>query len=217
MALPPEKPQIIEFERLSLWANHPELPNIRCRMGFAMRLGYPRVFVYFNDPSKKGFDNMVTGAMDPTSFQIVVNYLRLAADSQPGWKRKIECLRPEWKDGRPVPGTLQLDSELWIGKNNQGCVWMSLIAKNKPKVVFEIKLSEYHRVYKEDGTPATEAEMSVECAKALATDLSEVMCQWIRPGERLMEDAPIDAGVSGKLPVDPDNAIKQDFASDFDF
>jgi len=59
-------------------------------------------------------------------------------------------------------------SELWVGKDNVGMVWMSVTAEGRPNLKFEFKLGSYHRIYKE-GKAISKSNESKEVALAMVS------------------------------------------------
>jgi len=53
-------------------------------------------------------------------------------------------------------------------------VWISLVAKDRPRVKFEYRVSDYHGIFHGDGSAYTDAEASVLQALAAVESLREI-------------------------------------------
>lgn len=170
MAEQPKKPTIIELDRLRLFADHPDIPNVRSQLAWCFREGYPRLTVYTNDPNLQGMDRIIYAPFDPINVQSFLSVFEDIARSNVKKEYVINCYNAEWKDGKAIPNSKVLQSAVTIGKDEEGVVWLMVIADKKPRIRFNVLVDEWHTIYR-DGVQFTKAEVSKLQALSLVTIL----------------------------------------------
>jgi hypothetical protein len=133
----------------------------------------PRVVVNLNDPEFANSERKwgrITAAMDTPAFGIFLDNLDAAIASSEPIKHKIENLRPPKGAEYSPTAPLVLDNTLWVGRDQEGCVFISVIAAEEGwptiKFIFAGADGRYHKVYRADGTELTKAEMSTAYARS---------------------------------------------------
>lgn len=138
----------------------------------------PRVVVTTNDPNLANPENgygRITAALDAPTMMAFIELMKQVVNTPESTKIKIENFGNQ-KGGDPkVPSHL---TDLWIGKDDNGLVFISVI-NTQPgwpviKFIFSASDSRYHKVYHGDGTEFTKAEYSVLYAKSYIRLLTEV-------------------------------------------
>lgn len=139
--------------------------NERARLVLSFRDGNPRLTAYSNIKNPK--EGIIPFPTDLTTFTYVLSTIKEIADSPNGTKRSIDSLTTQYENDKPTANK-KLVSTLYIGKSNSGIVYLSIIAPDKPKYVFEIKPSEWHIFKNSDGEKIEDSKVSSAMAKGLA-------------------------------------------------
>lgn len=150
----------------------------------------PRITVYTNIEGDKD-NGRVSANMDTPTFYSFLVLLRMAikfrpTENEPEKKWKVENMRPNFKPGGGRPDGYVTESELWVGKDREGCVWMCVTAYNRPRVKFVFGSSEYHNIFHGTGEQFSKAESSVLAAEGYADLLAPMLAnlqvtEWIEP------------------------------------
>ena len=158
--------RINEILRFSMFTDAPGVEGKRSRLAWSVRDGNPRVTVYTNIPTDTIQKGVLSAPMNPETFFIFLDLFEKVALGDNGIKYKIDCYTSFRKeDGTYTDKTLQ--SELWFGKDDQGVIWISVNAPSRPKIKFDFKVYDYHKIYKGDGTQISESEASALQALAV--------------------------------------------------
>lgn len=176
--------RIIEIDRLALYAPALEGDTRSPRLAWCIYKGNPRLTVFTNTKTDSVSSGIIPAPMDPRTFFAFLEALRACANGEPGKKGKVTCLTSNRDDNGngSATGEKVLLSEIVYGKDDQGIVWISVIAKDRPRIKFEHHISDYHEIFHGDGTPLSKSESSA--AHAIATiDLakeiySEMIKEW---------------------------------------
>ena len=172
-----DKPKaiIFELERYTLFAAVEG--NARASMSFAVREGYPRVTVFTRSKSDMDGKGMINVPFELDTFLVMLMQLEQIARTEGRCVMKIDA--KHWpRDGEgKIKGDLEVTSELFIGKNDDGIVWLSAQAPNRPKIVFELTLSDYNGFTNVKGEKLTKAEGSKFRTLALISALRFHMTQ----------------------------------------
>lgn len=130
-----------DIERVVIWGDEQQDPQARRpRLIFSFRDGNPRITVYTGQKSPSG---VISFPCDVPHLVTILSYIKEVANSEPGYKLSVDSLTTKYVDNKPSNET-ELVSTLHVGKSKEGIVYLSLIAENKPKMVFSIKPSKYH-------------------------------------------------------------------------
>lgn len=148
----------------SIFAPAIEEGGKQARLSFSFMDGRPRLSLFTNvsTDEKKG---IVSTGFYPEIFYSILDACEGVLNAAPGTcinVRNLTSVRNE--DGRPT-GEKIVSSQLVFGKNDEGILYISLLAQGLTKIKFFFKMSEYHQVFKEDKTPISEEEGSIMVAK----------------------------------------------------
>jgi len=173
----PQQAQVYQFKELEKFQLFTETPGVagkRSRLGYSSYRGNPRITVFTNVPNDTG-KGMINAAMNPETFLTFLDLFEVCAKSETEIKYKIDCYTTQRPiEGQEVSKEKILSSELYFGKDNTGLVWLSVTAPNRPRIKFDMKTSDFHKIYKSDGKALTEAEGSMYQALATITALRAV-------------------------------------------
>lgn len=154
--------------RLNVWGE--ELENgKRPRLAFGFRDGNPRVIVYTGE---MGTNGIITFGCDPLTFGVFLEDLKDVIDGEPGKKFTADSLLPSNDQGPE-----KLLAVLHVGKTKEGVVYLSVISEGKPKLVFTLKPSKYHRFRDGDKNILSDDKISVKMATALHNYLYGIVSQ----------------------------------------
>jgi hypothetical protein len=109
-------------------------------------------------------------------------------------------------------GERKLSCHAMVGKDEDGLVWISLVAKDRPRIKFIFQLSDWHEIFHGDGTPYNAADASVLQALSIARSLRLVYGNLIG-GFRVPKpqaDRPAYAGKPAYQAKKPELAIDDD-------
>ena len=165
---PIRQQKYIDIPRLSLFTNHPEIPDVRCRLSWAWTpYGYPRASIFLNDPGKRQNprDNIINA---PMGLHELMAFIEKAPDIITGHPRtyfKMSCKTNIWRDNKRTD-ELVLVSDFILAKDDAGVLWITIAADGKPKVKFQLIPTNYHDfVNMETKERLTASEASVLVAK----------------------------------------------------
>jgi hypothetical protein len=171
-----KKYTIFDFDKLSMNST-----TGKARLRHGIYRNNPRITVYTNEPDDAQNNyGAITAALDPVVF---TTYLKLLEDlssktSANNVKYKIENLTLTQKEDNRSR-ELKHVSDLFIGKDEEGVVWISVVAPNRPKFKFEFGNFPFHKFYKPDGSEMTKAELSSIAASATATLLGNIFSTYV--------------------------------------
>lgn len=137
----------------------------------------PRITVYTNDPSDQGESKgygKISANLDLPVFYMFLAKLSEVIDAKDEIKFKFENKNFIFPGGKRSEKPVTT-SELWVGKDKDGIVWISVTAHNRPKIKFPFCPSDFHFLLNGDGSPVSAAEVSCLCAKAYVTILQNMM------------------------------------------
>ncbi len=161
--------EIKELDKFTLWARPNKEPGARAsKLCWCIRAGNPRITVYTNDKDDTERYGIIYAGMNPESFMLLLNKWKDIVAGPNDVKESLGCkFKPRGADG--IPGEITLMTTVMIGKDKEGICWISLISADgrRPKIKFELKLSNYHSYTKADGTVITESEGSVAHTTAM--------------------------------------------------
>lgn len=143
----------------------------------------PRFVVNVNDPSfatKERSFGRIQAAMEPATFNAFLDLLSEAIAAEPGWKRNMQMLgNPRGGGGpgvEPIP-----HADIWIGKDNDGIVFISVIKKYEgegwPVIKFPFAAPDrrFVKIFHADGTEYNKGDMSVLYARSFIRLLTQQM------------------------------------------
>lgn len=172
----PRKKIALDINKLNLNAPCPTAPGKISAWTWGHVKNNPRITVYTRDPAdnteKTGYGKIVANLDLPTLF-VFFEKIKEATTQEKGWKVKIENKNYTFFGGKRSDAPAVL-TELWTGKDKDGCVWISVTAKDRPLIKFIFSGTEFHNLYHGDGTPYTQAEASIGYALGYVNVLKEI-------------------------------------------
>lgn len=154
-------PAFNNLKRWTLFTKAPGVEGRTSRLQWVVRDANPRITVYTGIPNDPGY-GMISAAMNPETFFVMLELLERIALGEPNTKNMITCkTSSRTEDG--TTGERRLVSTVWLGKDAEGIVWISVVAadETRPKIKFEFQISFYHELLKSNGTALSAAESSV--------------------------------------------------------
>jgi hypothetical protein len=164
-------------DKLAMYTPQPDGQGKSSRLVYDIVANNPRIICYTNIPE----DNVesknwgrISANLDLPTFYGFLDILEKMADAEPDTRVKIDNRGFTYISGKRSESTVLL-SELFVGKDQDGKVWISVITEGRPKVKFTYGVSDYHSFTHGNGVAFTEAEASCVMARATARLLRE-MC-----------------------------------------
>ncbi len=161
-----KKIPILGFEKFNMWT--PSTDGVhRARLAWSIRDGNPRLTVFTNDDNDPVENKTIQAPMDPVTFNGFIELFRKVIHSNGEvTPLRVDCLQSVRDDsGRIVDKSLQ--SSVVFGKNEDGIIWISVVAKDRPKIRFSFNISEWHTISRVDGNPVTKGELSSIAANGM--------------------------------------------------
>ena len=147
------------------------------QIGLGLHNNNPRITVYTGDPSenneKTGYGKIVANLDTPTLFAFF-HLMEIAVKAEPGYKAKIENKNFTFFGGKRSDHPVVL-TELWVGKDKDGCVWMSVTARDRPLIKFTFAPTDFHNLFHGDGAPMSKGETSVIYATGYLAILNDCL------------------------------------------
>jgi hypothetical protein len=159
--------EFLTLHNFTLFASTPDPSGRKAILEWSSREGCPRITIWTNikEDAKNKSGNIYAG-MNPETFYIFLSVLKKVAMGNPGDKYTIANMSSFRKEDGSV-GEKTHVSDTHIGKDSDGIVWISVTAEGRPKLKFEIQISDFHILSKSDGSGFTKAETSQLQAIAL--------------------------------------------------
>lgn len=210
---PPRKKNALDNRKLHLSAPCPtakgKWSSFQVNVFTAEKTGEPnpRITVYTRDPEDQGESKnygKIQANLDPVVFMALMVKLRWICEGAPntvaepiqaGAEDKVKMENKNFifpggrKSEEPVPV-----SEIHMGKDADGVVWISITAKDRPRIRFTFGPNQFHTLYHKTGEQFSKGEASVLWALG-----------WIRLMEEMIPPFLISDYVD--IPYDP-NAAK---------
>lgn len=171
--------KIHDFMQYVLWAESPNQPNKRARLGFGERNGAPRITVMTG--ADQGPKALSVG-MDPIIFEFFLTDFERVANAEGKAKGEIENLQKDPSfEGRSanfdaVPKIPK--NSLHYGKNEEGICWLAVDQPGAQRIIFKILPSVWHIFHKPDGTTFSKEEMSVMYTLAMIKSVRASMAKY---------------------------------------
>ncbi|WP_186310586.1 hypothetical protein [Paraburkholderia sp. BCC1886] len=129
----------------------------------------PRITVYTNDPDDQGADKQygkITANLDAVVFMVFLQKLNSVLEAPAGTedKVKIENKNFIFPGGKRSESPVVV-SELHCGKDAEGVVWVSVTAKDRPRIKFPFGSNDFHAFFHKTGEQYSKGECSVLFAK----------------------------------------------------
>lgn len=162
--------------RFALYADCPTAQGKTSTLGWSVFEGNPRIEVRTNDPNDQ--DNnygKITAAMAPMESGGLAVLIDQAIDAPNGWKRGIKNSNSYKPGSGERFETPQHVSDIVLGKDEEGVIWISVVEQGRPVIRFYFGPSKFHQFVNADGTPLSKAEVSILVARAYAKMLPVVL------------------------------------------
>ena len=167
--------------KIQLVAECPADASKQSTMQWMLVANNPRLVVWTNDPADTGESNgygKITANLDMPTFVVFMNILADIIDGANDSKQYVENSNYIFPGGKRSD-TPVLVSTLYCGKDKDGIVWISLIAKNRPIIKFVFGEGQFHHFHEKDGSPASKDKVSQLYAKAYTKLLYDMMEQLV--------------------------------------
>lgn len=177
---PPVRKKIaLDNNKLNLSAECPTAAGKYSKLLWGFHNNNPRITVYTGDPSestdKTNYGRIIANLDLPILYSFF-ELLERSITEENGFKAKIENKNFTFYGGKRSDAPVVV-SELWVGKDKEGVVWMSVVMKDRPMIKFSLVPSTYHNLYHGDGTAFTKSEASVCFAKGYSYLLKQIYAQ----------------------------------------
>jgi len=143
--------------------NSPKPPTLNVSVVF----NNPRLSVFTNIPGDNDHGG-ITAPMDPLIFTALMDQLLVVADGPSDTQLSIENMTGP-------PSDLKLHSTTIIGKDKKGRVYISVVAKDRPKIKFLFLPSQWHNFINKNGERLSEEEVTVIYAKSWANTFKKLV------------------------------------------
>jgi hypothetical protein len=170
---PPREKNALDNRKLNLSAPTPGVQGKFASFGWTIYRNNPRITVYTNDPNDQKDYGKIQAPMDMPVFMMLMNLLNQAIDAPGDYKNKIDNLNYIFPGGKRSE-TPVVVSETHVGKKD-GVVYISVTARERPRIMFKFHPSDFHKLYHGDGTPYTEGEASVLFARGYVRLMEQLM------------------------------------------
>lgn len=176
---PPREKTAFDNRKLNLTTEVPGDSRKKSSLVVQLVANNPRLVVYTNLPDDQSESNnygRINANMDAPTFAVMIEAIERMADAQPGEKISLNCLNHTFYGGKRSDAP-KLLSTIYIGKDSDGNVYISVVSKEKerPIIKFIFGENDYHFLGKTDGTKFTKAEASVIYAKGWSRLLMSMM------------------------------------------
>lgn len=154
----PAKKNALDNRKLCLFAKAPNNPKDSDRQAILMWNVYsnnPRVSVFTGDPTDNSEANnkgRISANLDGPIFYTFLEMLESVAKSKVAIELKVINKNYSWLNGKRSDEP-SIVSELHVAKEEDGGVWISVEAQNRPKIKFYITPSDWHQFCYADGKP----------------------------------------------------------------
>lgn len=163
--------EIQDLNRFTMFTNSPNGSNLRSIMTFGVRDNFPRITVFPNGENKEQKMPIFAG-IDPVVFTALMSQMKAIFLGEKGKSGKMSTDRYN-RDTKEK----ELMSYVEYGKDENGICWMAVTNPNRPRIRFDLKMSDWHHFYHADGTQFTEEEGSVLYAVSKVNTLGPIMIQ----------------------------------------
>ena len=133
----------------------------------------PRIDVYTNVPNDKANGN-IRAAMDMPVFYMLLEMMDDALKLEDSQVLKLQNLNHTFFEGKRSEQP-KLISTTCIGRDKEGCLFIAVVAKDRPYLKFNLLPSNYHVMIGVDGNPLDKREASNWFLRGYRKMLSEMM------------------------------------------
>ena len=149
-------------------------------LSWGLNKNNPYIRVYTGDPAdenERTKNGRIQAELDLPHMYLIFQLIRTAVSKENGWKNCLEIKNFIFPGGKKSEKPVNT-CDIWVGKDKEGCVYISLIdklIKDRPVIKFDIAMNGYWMNLKHgDGQPYTKVETSTMFALGYATYLEEV-------------------------------------------
>lgn len=171
-----KKYSIFDFEKLSLTSTQG-----KAKLKFGIYRNNPRVTVYTNEPNDANNNyGMITAALDPVAFSSMMEILKELTEKSGANNVKYKIDSLTLTPGEPgQKRETKLVASVLIGKDEEGVIWITVVADGRPKFKFEFGDFKFHKFYRPDGSQMSKTELSGIAAKATANFLNNIFATYV--------------------------------------
>lgn len=157
----PVKKNALDNRKLCLFAPAPNNSERQAILMWSVFSNNPRITVFTGDPSdnnETNYKGRISANLDGPVFFTFIEMLERVAKSKTHIALKIQNKNYIWKNNErsKVPTIV---SELHVGKQEDGAIYISVIAENRPNIKFYITPSDWHTFLYADGKPLDKTEL----------------------------------------------------------
>lgn len=164
----------LDNRKLNLSTKCPSAEGKYSSLIWGIHSNNPRITVYTNDPNDQKDNGRISANLDmPVFFSFLAKFNEVI-EHDGEIKYKIENKNYIFPGGKRSESPVVV-SELWFGKEKDGMIWISVIARDRPKIKFPFTVSEFHKFQHADGSEFTTAELSKMVAKGYLNILTNMM------------------------------------------
>lgn len=182
---PERKKNAFNNTKLTLSAPCPTAKGKYSTLGFEFHNNNPAIVVRTNDPAdmdpSRNYGRIMANMDTPAFFAFITN-LKEAIAAPGEFKRKCENHNHDYVNGRRSEEIIHI-SDLWVGKDKDGCVYLSVLSKKDDRAVIKFVFGpsdqRWHKYFHGDGQPFTKGDLSMLYAKAWTAILGEVTANLI--------------------------------------
>lgn len=151
-------------------------PSKKASLVWSLVSNNPRIVVYTNEPDVPAEKAKINANLDLPVFFTMLEVLNQIIEGPNGRQEMVQNKNFIFPGGKRSEKPV-VTSKICIGKNEEGVVWISVVAKDSPKIQFPFTVSDFHQFQHADGTPYTKAENSVVAARGYMRLLQLLMTQ----------------------------------------
>lgn len=142
-------------------------------LGIQVYKNNPRITVRTNVEGDKDYGK-INAPMDSPTFFALMALIRQVADGPSGKRYSIDNKNFTFAMGKRSERPVVI-STTFVGKNEEGVVYIAVVADGRPKIQFPFLSSSYHVMRTADGSELSKAEASVCYAKGYATMMENLV------------------------------------------
>lgn len=143
-------------------------------MSFKLKKNNPQIHVYTNEPNDTDNYGRIDAALDTIVFNAYLEMLETAAKSSSFKKQSIKNRNYIFPNGKRSEQPVVV-SELLVGRDEDGVVWTSVIAKGRPAIKFKFIMPEFHQLIDHDGNPTSLGDASKYVTLGFIRALRDIM------------------------------------------
>jgi hypothetical protein len=143
----------------------------------------PRITVFTNDPEDSGEKNgygKIQANLDPVVFYALMEKLSDIVNGPIGTEDKVKCENKNFT----FPGGKRSEepsvvSEIHFGKDADGSCWISVTARDRPRIKFPFGPNDFHSLFHRGGEQFSKGESSVLWARGWIRLMTQLIPQFL--------------------------------------